>query len=555
MFINHCNWKITTEKMESKLLSLFIVLALSLALVSASDLSLSQPGDLSKAINSSSFTITNNNATQSYNITIRTPITINDDTGKSITILASQSSFLLSNLSSKTITLAYSTVPSGFALGTFSTSILAYNTQDVSNNVTIGLNFVDSYCSNGDNGTLSITKLTDEKLDNKNSWEWHPLDNIKVTVKVHNGFSEDLDVILEYGLYNPGTHDFIDLNQDTIDLSVDRGSSKETTLSFQVPSDTDERSDYRFYVKAYEDGREKGNCVDIKDSYYQTVELIKESKNVVLDAIKTDSSYTCGDTVELKMDVANIGKSDEDKVLVIAFNKELGLNQNKLIDSLDSGDSQSITFTFKIPANATSKTYNIDLKSYFKYDDGNSGCSNDQDLECYDKNSLDDMDRSFLASFKVEGCAPQITRNAQIVASLQTADSDVKAGKQVVIKATVTNTGSDSTVYVLDVLGEESFSTVESINPATLTLNAGESKDVLITLNLNKGSEGSHIFTIKTLFGTQEVSKQVSLSVASSGISLPNIFSGSNWFIWLIVAINVILIIAIIIVAVKLSRS
>ena len=78
-------------------------------------------------------------------------------------------------------------------------------------------------------------------------------------------------------------------------------------------------------------------------------------------------------------------------------------------------------------------------------------------------------------------CIKIDTRNALITAILETADSDVKAGKEITIKATIKNTGNETTTYTFGLEGNELFSTLKSITPSSLTLTAGQSQDVSIT--------------------------------------------------------------------------
>lgn len=548
--------------MNKKILGLFLLTLLaSLALVSA-QIFLSAPDALTESKNSTSFVITNPASSGIYNITI-SPISITDSKGNIIQITANPSSVQnLINGSTQTIALSYSSLPSNLVLGKFSTSILATATNSTSTiNSTTTLSFINSFCDKGDIGTaLEITKLEDEKLDNEDEWKWHPLDNIEITVKVHNAADRDLDTEIEYGLYNPDTNEFIDLDEDTIDLSVDEGESEEAEIRFQVPSDIDKKSNYRFYVKVYQEGKETSNCTDKKDGdYYEEVEVIRETRAVVLSEIKTNSPYMCGDKAEIKADLVNIGEEDEDQVLVTLYNKELGVNVNKIIDNLDSGDEESISFSFDIPENAAEKTYTLELRTRYKFDEDNSGCSEDEDIECYDKNSLDDLDKDFKATIKVEGnCAVKpATENTLITATLE---SDAVAGQQVIVKANIKNLGTSSQTYTILTSGTENFGTLESIDPQTFTVTAGQSKDVLITLKANSDADGDYTFDIKAISGSTIKQQQVSLAIegkTSPFSGLNSLFTnlGDNWLIWVIVLVNIVLIVLIIVVAVRIARK
>jgi VCBS repeat-containing protein len=230
-----------------------------------------------------------------------------------------------------------------------------------------------------------------------------------------------------------------------------------------------------------------------------------------------------------------------------------------VIDKLNSGDDKKLTFDFNIPSNATEKTYTFNLKTYFRYNTNNNGCSETTDTACYDKNSFDDLDKTLIATIKVEGnCQPVVTTpQTQITATLQ---SDAIAGQDLVVKATVTNAGASQT-YTILTSGTESFSTLSSINPQTFTLAKGESKDVLITLNANDDASGDYTFSIKALSGSNVIKDQpVTLNVqakSSSFTGLNSLFSNlsTNWLIWVIVLINVILIVLIIVIAIRIARK
>lgn len=547
--------------MIKKLFSLFLLMIVASLAIASAQITISQPGVLTKSLNSTTLTISNPaNSNVSYNIAMN-PINITDNTNI-LQITATPSAFALANGTSQAITLSYSILPS-LVLGSFSTQISAFSQDNSSINASTTLSFVNSFCRQGDIGDIiEITKLEDEKLDNADEWQWSPLDNIEITVKVHNSADRDLDVTLEYGLYNPSTKEF-DVEEDTIDLSIDKGKSEETSIKFQVPSDIDERSDYRFYVKAYKEGEERKNCTDKENgNYYKDVETTKETRSVVLDEIKTESTYLCGDNAEIKARVSNIGKEDEEKVLVNLYNKELGINMNKVLENFDSGDDETISFLFKIPENATEKTYNFELKTRFKYDDKNSGCDNNEDAECYDKNSIDDLDKTFKASFKVEGnCRKIVAEKTEITANLQS--EEAVAGGDVVIKSTIKNAGDASQTYILSVSGIDNFATLQKIEPQTVTLEPGKSQDVTITLKANDDAEGDYTFTISAKTVSSGKTKEQPVSLTIQPVS--GIFSGltgsaigeslkSNWLIWVIVLVNIILIILIIVIAVRIAR-
>jgi len=90
-----------------------------------------------------------------------------------------------------------------------------------------------------------------------------------------------------------------------------------------------------------------------------------------------------------------------------------------------------------------------------------------------------------------------------------------------------------------------------SVAPNTVILQAGESKGVTVALKINSDAEGTNKFNIEVLSGSNFVlSQPVSVNVEKSGFSL-----GSDWYLWLIGAFNVLLIAAIIIVVIRILKK
>jgi hypothetical protein len=544
------------KKMKNKLTSLFIFgllsLVMALSLVSALNFEVSQANNLFQKTNST-FTVKNNEAFP-ISVVITLP-TIGDGT-RVVPIAASTLSFTLTPSNTTNVMITAGTMPTDLKLGSFSGNIQVTATNPLNTTQTdsknTSLNFINSFCTNGDLGSgVEITKLTDEQLDNENEWEWAPLDNVEITVKVKNNAGDDLDFVVEYGLYDASTNDYVDLNEDTIDLSVDDGKSEETTIKFEVPADIDSNDDYRFYVKAYEDGEEETRCVSQREGkFFEDIDIKKKSREVVLTKIVVPDSVSCSDAVDYKARVYNIGNKDEDQVKVTLTNKELGINMQKEIKNIDSGDYEDVTFSFVIPQNATEKTYKLVALTEYNYDDND---------EVYD----DSSDDTFDTDLKIEGgckaaVTPTVKDDVRITASQET--ESALAGKEVVIRATLTNTGDKTQTYNLLLSGIDSFATLEKIEPSTLTIDSGKSADALVYLMAKSDAAGDYTFSIKSIFGSKTKDQPVSISFPAkggssiTGLSIVDSIK-NNWLITVIVLVNIVLIILIIVVAVRISSK
>jgi uncharacterized membrane protein len=557
--------------MKGKILigSLLCMIALTV-MVSSAGFSIPNPQILSKSKNLTNITITNTGSTNlNLNISWVPNNIVQGDNSDILALYYSGSVVNLTPTSTETISIGLQSGPTdwnNFELGKlYSTSLIFINAVNASENETKAISVINSFCEYGEVGELSIDLIEDKKLDNEDEWAWRPLDNIKIKVNnVYNGFDKDKRVRVEYELYDDAGRK-VDLDNDNYeDVKIKDGDNKDIYLEFKVPADVEE-GNYKFFIKAYIKGNEDEGCVDNwkEDStikYYQEVTVEKEERAIVVDIHKLYETFSqqafCGDIISVDPTIYNIGIEDEDKVLVRLYNKELGIDMKRVINDLGEGEGQTIYFDFNVPEDAEEKTYSFELTTFFEYDED---CGDDENFACYDSNSKDDLDKTFKTPLTVKGpCIKELIKNAQISAILETSEEDVKAGREVVIKATIENTGEETTDYTVGVEGNEFFSTTKSITPSTLTLEPGQSGNALITLKLNRDAEGEQIFGIKTVFDGKTVKQQVSLVIAPrftiTGSAIAETFR-ENWFIWAIVAINIILIIAIIVVAVKMSRA
>jgi hypothetical protein len=546
--------------MKSKILSLFLLTSiLSILMVTAADFSVTQPASLSKSITSTTFTITNS-INESITVTIPQFGVISDGDSHNINLNQDASGDVTINPgSSKTVNISY-TLDSGtdledLALGNFAKSITITNKNKPNETAAINLNFISSFCSDGDrvqkiedttSDTRDVEIISVKDKSSEKDWEWKPLDEVQVDVKVRfnsDDNDDSTDGIIEIGLYDSENNEFIDLTVDPdtqIDVSLDEGESTTETFTITVPVEDLEDSSgrYKLYVKFYEDGEEENICTDHQNSdYYQDIKITKNSYDVVLDNLEITTPVPCGQEIQVSGTAYNIGSHDEDRVIVNIYNKELGIDFKSDPFSLDSGDSKKVSFSFTIPANADEKSYQLRVWDSFRYK---------KSTDTFAEESEDD----FLI-LKVEGnckTTTQETLDASITAELDPETPEAIAGQQVIIKANVKNTGTVQTVYKISVLGNNEWSSLSAIDPQTISLNPGDSKNVNVYLDIDKAVTGEKELTIRADYEGKSSEQKVSLSIGEGAVSQDAIITHlrENWFIYVIAIINIILIIAII---------
>ncbi len=555
--------------MKSKILSLFLLTTILLSVVSimALNVAITQPTDLSKTTDSVEFTITNNEDND-MDILLPSTITITDGTNSIIITLDSDLIEDLSKGDSKTITLTRAVLsdPFQFELGKYSSTetitITDSNNDTITEDRTLTVSFINSFCEIGsqDTSNLDLNVEINNLGQGEEDDEWLPLDRIKVEVEIENDKSVDLDnVVLELALIEKDSgkniaDDLIWLSEDDEEIEigdVDEDEKEEHTFEFKVPADLGiDENDYLLMVKAYpEDDEDTENAIcidfsnDLSNDYFEEIKITREEEDdrmVIIDLDEVDEfiEAPCGSTVVLEADVYNIGDQDQEQTQINLYNSELGLDLYEVIrEDLDEGDDERIDFTFRVPDNAEEKQYDLELVIYYDYD---------EDDDEYDENS-----KSFFIYLRVKGNCEVELAEPRITAELDEETPEAIAGEQVIIKATIKNTGDEEMEYTISITGNSDWSSLVDISPKKLTIAAGESADVAITLDLDETTDGDQEFTIKATYGEQTTPQKVALTVKggkSAGITGASIGTHirENAFIYVIVIINIILIIAII---------
>ena len=560
--------------MKSKILSLFLLTAiLSIAMVSATvvdDITLSLSNDLTKSVDETTLTITNAN-TSDIDVDIPSITAISDGDGHTIAITVNETNpITIPGSGSKQVIISHTLTPSEkeeLATGDFSTTIEVEESSTPADKVSINLNFVADFCEIGEQGEqgdededVGLLEIVDVKIDNDDGddLDWIPLDSITIEVEVENiGDDKVRDIIVEIGLFDANGKNIIDdmknLDKEEVELgSINEDDEDTAVFEFQVPADFEDDT-YSLVVKAYSDDMDEDTVCTSKatdfdeNDYYEKINGERETdeeKHIVIDNIRiSPTEPQCGEIVQVSAEVFNIGDEDyEDQIRVTFKNEALGIDKELIIrEDFDQGDSEIIDFEFEIPQDAELSAYTLEFRTFYDYDDKD---------EFYDLVS----ENKFFKSFAVDGnCILIPESSVKITANLDDSTPEANAGEQVIIKATLENTGEDTTLYTISVYGNSAWSSLENIDPSSIIIPAGESKDVEIILNIDEGIEGNKELTIKAEYSGETTEQKVQLSVsagATSGITGAAISEHlkTNGFIYAIVLINLILIIAIILV-------
>jgi uncharacterized membrane protein len=399
-----------------------------------------------------------------------------------------------------------------------------------------------NFCDYGVQGSSSIEilEIKDEKLGNSKEWEWKPLDEISLRIRVKNNLDTKEKVTVAISLYSEKTG-FIELDGKNDELEetirISDGDREYFYFNFKLPVEDLEEGKYTLFVKAFVDGEEDEYCY----SSVQTNIDVEFEEDLVIDELPTLIESSCGQSQDLSFRIYNLNAGDEEEFRIRLYNKELGINLYSQRYELDEGESKKIVLSINVPKDVTEKTYKLDVIIEYDYRE-----SSDTFREVLEGDYI---------SLKVEGsCSTMPT--AVVSAKL---DSEARAGKELIVKATIVNTGSETKTFTISASSYADWASSAILDRTSVTLNAGASQEVTITLNVLKDASGENGFDIEVLEGTRYLSQPVAVTIAkaSSFPSLTGLVSGldDNAYLYGIGALNLLLVVAIIFVAVRVVRK
>jgi len=276
-----------------------------------------------------------------------------------------------------------------------------------------------------------------------------PGDKVEVEATAENTFddrNDDVDIEDVELLVLIDDRD-LDVDEDA-DMGDIGSDEKETeTIKFDVDEDCDDDTYLMEITIEGEDehGAKHGERINIDFEVEKNRHEIKiQEINVVPAQAK------CGETVQVKVEVANIGKSDEDEVTlrISAIEQDLGIDQLMPNIELDEGDATQKTFDMTLPKNTPEGAQAFTLITYYDFNE-----ESDREafavtvLPCDEEDEEEDEPATSTGSQDV---SPPATTSTGGTATAQPVDDDTDASPGPV--TTVRDSGDgfrDSTLYIL----------------------------------------------------------------------------------------------------------
>jgi hypothetical protein len=541
--------------------SLFIVsifaLVLTLGLASATisvDYS-NVPSELSQNGGSFTLNITNTNAVNATDVNVTIPETIVDGSHKiQFNIEGDTNEYTIPNLTAKAsqvITIEYAKDASfEFEFGqTYSTTLSITENADR----TLTFEKVD-FCGDYDN--YADLKMTFKKKDvevlsgyGKDDDYWYPMDQVQleVTVEADDYDTEDLEI--EWKLF------IGDEEIDEGDFSIsDLDKNDDSTETFTITLDEDiekfDGEDATVYVRAIgvindddANGRdEEDSCVSGSQSFDVNTDkdfVISTKTKINYEKVPEDSYlyFGCGDQITINSEIWNIGTKDQDDVEIEIYSNGMEVYKKFSFNEIDSFDSEDIEHVFLIPQEMEEGKYTLTIEVF------------DEDGDLFENDEDDESIETIV--FMVEG-------NCKIVEPGISAalEGNAVAGKEMTIASTITNKEDKQITYTVIAEGYETWAELTEITPEVIVLGVGESKDVTFKFNIKKDIEGEKFFNIQTMTDGRNVGSQaIAMNVAKGSFDFDYYLTKENLQIAGIILLNLILVIAIILVARKILKK
>lgn len=487
--------------------------------------------------------------------TVDETVTVSVDTitknSKTITF-DSQDIVLTANVA-QDVTISY-TVESGFDFDFSDGQVTSTIKTTGANAATQTVKFVESsYCGSVENeGDLRVTiedVSVKEGFGDDDDY-FYAQDTIEVELNIDNKGSWDIENIeIEWEMYNDngekimdGDEDDIDLDEgddETIDVKIKLDEDiediigKEVTFYFKVQGDIDDNKAEDLDGKATCDYA-KSKSIEVRDEDFVIVDDLHFNDKEVIDIAQT---FSCGEQVTVTGKIYNIGSDDLDETYLEIDSSSLDLYKKLEWDEIDSGDSETFSYTFSIPKETEEKTYKLRFEVL------------DEDKDVFENKEDDKSTRTI--QFKVEG-------NCKVVEpkmAIKPLDVLPKSGEEFKVTTTITNMNDKNALYTLNADGFQEWATLKDLSSEAITLASGESKEVTFTMVAKKDAVGDKYFNIEVIEGAQTVlSQSVSVTVEESSAlgNVEDLFNKKNLQIGGIVLLNLILLVAIILVARKI---
>jgi len=224
-------------------------------------------------------------------------------------------------------------------------------TELISRNTAVSLSPLDG---------LAITNL---EINGKTSGDLTPEGDNTIEVEVENEYTEDIEDIIVIAKLLDVDGDDLEEESDSFDLDV--GDDDTVTLTFDLSEEKLDEDSYVLEITVEGEATDDSEQITILT---KTVNVDREKHRIIIKSLDLGSStLECLRQTSLRVEVENVGKSNEDEVEIRISNTQLGIDQTKSNIELDkySGNDVNYESSFSFDLEDTpAGSYSLTIEVY-----------------------------------------------------------------------------------------------------------------------------------------------------------------------------------------------
>ena len=364
-----------------------------------------------------------------------------------------------------------------------------------------------------------------------------PGDLVELSIIVESNYANQANIDIEDVEIDITCDDDEDLNFDDDNVDVgDIGTkdSSEETITFDVEDDAVQNTINCDLTTSGvdENGATHGGIIEGFG-----IEIKREQHDIVIKDVRVSPSpLSCGDdSIQVSVDMTNLGKRDEDEVGVQIQSIALGINDKISNLVLDEDDSSTETFIASIPENLADDKYAILVSTFYD----NNKQTDSQVVQ------IDNLCTEFVP---VEDENDEFTGTFTSMLGLTETEVSAPMDQLVSVKVELTNSENSPVDYMVSLEDLGDFAT--STSSKTVHLNPGQTSTVFLNLKTTDNAEEGAAYTANvvlkdantgSILETETFTVNVEGAPEGTGFTFGN-FSGGDSKVFLIV-LNVVLIV------------
>ncbi len=184
-----------------------------------------------------------------------------------------------------------------------------------------------------------------------NNEDFNMGDKISPTLKISNDLNQDKDFKIKTYFYDITDNKIIEKDSKT--LSINKNKNKIIGFEFDIGVNLDADNNYALLTVINDD-----QC----NQEFKKIDLVRKDNEVIINKIEIkQNELICGDPLNLKVYVQNIGNNDQD-VYIKLKNSKLKIDEQTegfKLEKFDKDDSEKREFNLNIPDNIKSGPYTL----------------------------------------------------------------------------------------------------------------------------------------------------------------------------------------------------